>query len=74
MFTDTHLKKEVHGPRDCHTESEREEQVLYIKHIYVDSREMVQMNLVAKQKERHRGREQMCGHQGRNRGWDGLGA
>ena len=33
---------------------------------------MVQMNLFAKQKQKHRCREQMYGHQGGG-GWDGLG-
>ena len=31
---------------------------------------MVQMNLLAKQKYRHRHREQVCGHQGGR--WDGM--
>ena len=34
---------------------------------------MVQMNLSAKQKERHRRREQMYGHQGGKAEWDELG-
>ena len=34
---------------------------------------MVQMNLLAKQKCRHRCREQMYGHQGGKGGWDELG-
>ena len=32
--------------------------------MYVQSRKMEQMNLFAKQKQRHRHREQMYGHQG----------
>ena len=34
--------------------------------IYVESRKIVQMNLFAKKKQRHRCREQMYGHQGEN--------
>ena len=35
--------------------------------MYVESRKMVQMNLSAWQKSRHRGRERPCGHGGRAR-------
>ena len=36
-------------------------------------RKMVQMNPSAKQKQRHRWKEQTYGHQGGKRGWDELG-
>ena len=39
----------------------------------MESRKMVQMNLFAKQKWRHRHREQMYGHQREKVGWDELG-
>ena len=42
-------------------------------HIYVESRKMVQINLPAKQKQRHGPREQMHGHQGGGKGWNELG-
>ena len=51
------------------TQSEREKHTSYTN-IYVESRNIVQINLFAKQKQRHRCREQTYGHQG---GWDGLG-
>ena len=35
----------------------------------MESREMVQMNLFARQKQRQRCREQMYGHQGGKAGW-----
>ena len=38
------------------------------EHIYVESRKMVQMILFAKQKSRHRHREQMYGYQGGKEG------
>ena len=42
--------------------------------LYVESRKMVQMNRFARQKERHRCREQMYGHQGgKAGGWRGTG-
>ena len=46
--------------------------------IYVEPRKMVQMNWLARQKQRHRCREQMYGHQGGKVGggggwWDELG-
>ena len=42
-------------------------------HIYVESRKMVQMNQFARQKYRHRCKEQMYGHQGGKTGWGGGG-
>ena len=46
-----------------------------INHIltYVESRKMVQMDLVSGQEQRHRGREWMCGHGMGRGGWDELG-
>ena len=51
--------------------SERETNIVY-KNIYVESRKMIQMNLFAKQKHRHKHREQMYGYQ-EGGGWDELG-
>ena len=45
--------RDVDGPRDCHTEwrkSEREKQIILNYHLYVESRDMTQMNLFTKQK------------------------
>ena len=39
----------------------------------VESRKMAQMNLFAKQKQRHRHGEQMYAHQGGKGGWEELG-
>ena len=36
----------------------------------MESRKMIQMNLFAKQKQRHRRREQTYGHQGGKEEWD----
>ena len=41
--------------------------------MYVESRNMVQMNLFAGQELRCRRREGTCGHSGGRRGWDELG-
>ena len=41
--------------------------------MYVEPREMVQMNRFAGQKLRHRCREQTYGHQGRKTAWGGDG-
>ena len=49
--------------------SERETNIVY-KNIYVESRKMIQMNIFAKQKQRHKCREKMYGHQ-REKGWMG---
>ena len=35
--------------------------------------EMLQVSLVPKQKQRHRSREQICGHQGEKEGWEERG-
>ena len=42
----------------------RETNIVYIHRIDVESRKTIQMNLFAKQKERHRHREEAYGHQG----------
>ena len=42
-----------------------------LMHIYMESRKMTLMNLVARQQERCRHREQTC-HSGEMRGWDEL--
>ena len=39
----------------------------------MESRKTVQISLFAKQKQRHRPREQMCGHQGEKEEWEKLG-
>ena len=64
----------VQLPRVCYTGAvgQKEKQMLHIN-IYVKSRKMVQVILFAKQKQRHRCREQTYGHQGGRRGWDELG-
>ena len=49
----------------------REKQIQY--HLYVESRKMVEMNLLAKQKQSHICREQTYGYQGGEQGWDKLG-
>ena len=41
--------------------SEREKQILHINVSYVEARKMVQMNPFARQEQRCRGREWMCG-------------
>ena len=48
---------------------------VFYNHIltYVESRKMVQMDLVSGQEQRHRGREWMCGHGMGRGGWDELG-
>ena len=39
----------------------------------VESRKMVLMNLFVGQEQRHRHREELCGHNRGRRGWDELG-
>ena len=53
-------------------ELSQKEKDTYDNHLYVGSRKMVQMNLFAKQQERHRHREQKYGHQKGGGGWDEL--
>ena len=69
-----HIKicRDVDVPRLCHTDwSQKEKNKCYIMLLlYMESRKMGQKNLFAKQKERQRIREQMCGHQER-KGWVG---
>ena len=50
----------------------RKTNIIYSR-IYVESRKMVQMNLFTRQKQRHRCREQMYGHQGGKAGGSGGG-
>ena len=65
------------GPRDCHTERsklEREKQISYINAYMWNLEKVVQMILFAKQKQRHRCREQTYGYQGGQLGgWDEFG-
>ena len=52
------------GPRDYHSKwsmSDTERQISY--HFYVESKEVIQMNLFMKQKETHRCRKQIYGYQ-----------
>ena len=54
------------GPRDYHTKwskSDRERQISYDYHLYLESKNMIQMNLFTKQKLTHRLRKQTYGYQ-----------
>ena len=70
-----HAHSEVDEPRGYYTEwskSEREK-ILYINVCaYIESRKMVQMNLITGKEQRCRHRELTCGHSGGGRGWDEL--
>ena len=55
------------GPRDYHTESEREKQKPYIKAYTWNLKELIQMILLLNIN-RNRCREQMHGHQGEKEG------
>ena len=65
------------GPRDCHIEgnkSEREKQKFILFNAYMWNQEkMAQMITFAKQKQRHRCREQTYGCQGEREGCEELG-
>ena len=61
--------------RTSYEASQKERNKYHIlRHIYIESRKMIQMILFAKQEQRHRLREQMQGyHGGKVVGWDELG-
>ena len=49
----------------------RKTNIIY-RHMYLECRKMVLMNLFAGQGKRHRQREQTCGHSRERRGWEEL--
>ena len=49
----------------------RKRNIIY-KHMYLECRKMVPMNLFAGQGKRHRHREQTCGHSRERREWEEL--
>ena len=65
---------DMDGPRVCHTEWSKSEREKYhiLKCIYMESRKMVLMNLLAGQEYKHRHREWTCGHSRGRRGWAKL--
>ena len=59
MWMDPETKSETERQKKLYINPYMTEQLTYTPYTYVESRKMVQMNLLAKQKQRHRHREQM---------------